>query len=264
MRPFDLTEGQSPLILSFPHSGTDVPEDIAQNLNHEGKKLTDTDWHVSRLYEFAKTKDVTWLQARYSRYVIDLNRDPEGKSLYPGQNTTGLCPLEDFDGKPLWCEGKAPDVHEIKRRAQRYFNPYHEALAAQIIRVKTLHGYAVLYDCHSIRGTVPRLFSGDLPVLNLGTNQGRSCGPALQAGIANILQASPFTHVVNGRFRGGWITRHYAKPNDNVYAVQMEIAQRAYMEECPPWLWRAARAKRLQAVLNDVLEVIQAKAKHIS
>ncbi|MDQ7018581.1 MAG: N-formylglutamate deformylase [Robiginitomaculum sp.] len=253
---FDLVEGETPLILSFPHSGTDVPSDIAQHLGPVGRGLCDTDWHVPRLYDFAREMGVTWLAANISRTVIDLNRDPSSVSLYPGQATTDLCPLETFDGEPLWQAGKAPDADEVERRKEKYFMPYHQGLAEQIARIKARHGFAVLYDCHSIRGTVPRLFEGALPSLNLGTDQGKSCGRLLEQDLSAVLARSSYTHVLNGRFRGGWITRHYGRPKDRVHAVQMEIAQREYMEERPPWLWHEERATALQSTLKDVLEAI--------
>ncbi len=256
MSLFDLDEGETPLILSFPHSGTDIPSDIAQHLSPAGQGLCDTDWHVPRLYDFARDMGVTWLAANISRAVIDLNRDPSGASLYPGQATTGLCPLETFDGEPLWQAGKGPDAGEIERRKEKYFVPYHQALSEQIARIKARHGFAVLYDCHSIRGTVPRLFEGALPSLNLGTDQGKSCDHSLEQGLSAVLVHSPYTHVINGRFRGGWITRHYGRPKDGVQAVQMEIAQREYMDEFPPWKWHEERATALQSTLKEVLGVI--------
>ena len=253
---FDLHEGASPLILSFPHSGTHMPQDIAKTLAPSSKALEDTDWHVPRLYDFAKALDVTWIEARVSRYVIDLNRDPGGASLYPGQTTTALCPLESFAGETLWQQGLAPDEAEIARRKTHFFAPYHDALAAQITRVKARHGFAILYDCHSIRGVVPGLFEGELPTLNLGTNKGQSCAEGLQKMVETVMAKGPFSQVSNGRFRGGWITRHYGRPHENVHALQMELAQRAYMDESPPWRWNAAPATRLQETLGAIVDSI--------
>ncbi len=249
-------EGQSPLILSFPHSGTTLPQDVAGKLNAHGRSLPDTDWHVPKLYGFARDLDVTWVEAAFSRYVIDLNRDPTGVSLYPGRTTTALCPQQSFDGQPIWQEGKAPDEKETARRLERYFLPYHQALAAQIGRVKARHGFAVLYDCHSIKSHIPALFEGALPVLNLGTNDGCACTPKLENRIADILATAPQSMVVNGRFKGGWITRHYGKPRTNVHALQMEIAQSAYMDEGPPFTWQANRAKGVQETLKPVLAAL--------
>ncbi len=253
---FTLHEGASPLILSFPHSGTRIPEDIAQNLTPAGRAVADTDWHVPRLYAFARALDVTWIEAKLSRYVIDLNRAPDGAPLYPGQQTTSLCPHESFTGEPLWQQGRAPDEAETARRLQRYFTPYHDALTAQIDRVKARHGYAILYDCHSIRGTIPRLFDGALPVLNLGTNSGRSCDGGLQNAVETQMAQHPFSQVSNGRFTGGWITRHYGRPEAHVHALQMEIAQHAYMDEAPPWRWDAQKAARLQQALRAIVKTV--------
>ncbi len=256
MSLFKLIEGQSPLILSFPHSGTHIPADIALHLNETGQTMADTDWHVPRLYDFAQSMDVTWVEAQYSRYVVDLNRDPAGASLYPGQATTALCPAESFDGAPLWQMGQVPDEREVARRKDLYFTPYHRGLAAQIERTKDTHSFAVLYDCHSIRGAIPRLFDGDLPVLNLGTYEGRSCAPELQDVVGAAMAQGAQANVVNGRFKGGWITRNYGRPDENVHAIQMEIAQHAYMDETPPWQWREDRAQGLQKTLKDVLNSI--------
>jgi N-formylglutamate amidohydrolase len=253
---FDLLEGDSPLIFSFPHSGTDIPGDIAKGLVSKTQALVDTDWYVPRLYGFARDLGVTWVEAKISRTVIDLNRDPDGHSLYPGQTTTGLCPLESFDGVPLWHEGAAPNNAEIDRRKALFFQPYHQTLFEQIARVKARHGFAILYDCHSIRGTVPRLFDGVLPVLNLGTHSGQSCTEALQTRVGGCLQRFAYPYAINGRFKGGWITRNYGRPDDNVHALQMEIAQHAYMDEAPVCAWHEERAQALQHVLKNVLEMV--------
>ncbi len=231
---------------------------MAQNLTDLAADLPDTDWHVPRLYGFAEALDVTWVEAKMSRYIIDLNRDPSGATLYPGQNSTGLCPVQAFEGPPIWRVGTAPDSEEIERRTRAYFTPYHRALAAQIERVKARHGFAVLYDCHSIRAAIPRLFEGQLPTLNLGTNSGNSCAADLETSLNTILQKSGFDHVTNGRFKGGWITRHYGQPEQNVQAIQMEIAQHAYMEEQMPWVWKAESAQVLQAALAQVLMAVLA------
>ncbi len=257
---FTLHKGASPLILSLPHSGTHVPQDIARNLSQTGRALADTDWHVPRLYAFARAVDVTWIEAKTSRYVVDLNRDPGGASLYPGQASTGLCPRLSFAGEPLWQQHCAPDAEQIAQRKEAFFAPYHAALAAQIERVKARHGFAILYDCHSIRGTVPRLFKGTLPDLNLGTDNGQACDASLQSAVEQVMAAAPFSHVSNGRFRGGWITRHYGRPQEGVHALQMEIAQRTYMDELPPWRWNAHKAELMQECLSAVLDAILAWA----
>jgi len=254
MQPVDVTRRSRPLILSMPHCGTHVPDPLMQRLTPIGRAMPDTDWHIDRLYDFAGELEATVVRANASRYVIDVNRDPEDRSLYPGQATTGLCPTTTFDGDALYAPGDEPDGDEIERRRRDWYAPFHGALAREIERVRSRHGYCLLYDCHSIRSRVPRLFEGTLPVLNVGTNNGESCAPALQeAVVATCAGQDEFDHVVNGRFRGGWITRHYGRPRENVHAVQMELAQRAYMREQPPWDFDEDRAAAIRPLLRSVL-----------
>ncbi len=251
---FDLRRGGSPLVLSIPHCGRELTPGLADRLTPAGQSLVDTDWWLERLYDFGAALDATVISAKLSRYVIDLNRDPAGASLYPGQATTDLIPATTFDGEPLYRAGNELAPSEIEERKRLYFKPYHEALAAEIARVKAQHGLVLLYDCHSIRSVVPRLFVGELPVLNLGTNSGASCDPALQAEIVRTLEeTSAFSHAVNGRFRGGWITRQYGRPAENVHAVQMELACRAYMEETLPFAYDEAKAPVIRMVLLAIL-----------
>lgn len=260
MKIFDLKEGVSPLVISNPHAGTYVPPDIVVRLTDIAKTLRDTDWHIPLLYDFDMLEDTTIISARYSRYVVDLNRPPDNATLYPGQAKLGLCPDTTFDGEALYKQGKAPDDTEIQERRATYWQPYHDALAAQVARVKSIHGYAILYDAHSIKAVVPRLFDGHLPDLNLGTANGRSCAPALEAAAFNIMQHSPYSAVANGRFIGGYITRHYGDPRNNVHALQMEIARDNYMEE-EGFSFNPDRAKKLRTVLYDILDAIQMAAK---
>jgi formiminoglutamase len=227
----EIVRGSAPLLLSIPHTGTEIPSGIEAKLVSPWLARKDTDWWIERLYDFAAGLGATIVRTRMSRTVIDVNRDPSGASLYPGQATTGLCPLTTFDGEPLYRSGSEPDDAEIARRRQRYFDPYHAALAGEIERLRRLHASIVLYDCHSIRSVVPRLFDGELPHMNIGTNSGSSCAPELQAAIEAICEAAPFSWVANGRFKGGWITRRYGRPEAGVHAVQMELACRSYMEE---------------------------------
>lgn len=251
-----VTEGDSPVVLGVPHAGTAVPEDLLARLNDRGRELADTDWWVDRLYRDL-LPGASVVKALFHRYVIDANRDPAGRSLYPGQNTTELCPTTDFDGRPIWRPGEAPGPDEVESRRAAYHAPYHEALAGQIARVKARHGVAVLYDCHSIRSHIPFLFEGELPALNIGDNQGATCAPVIQQAAVEVAQASGFSFVLNGRFKGGWTTRHYGRPGDGVHAVQMEIAQSAYMEERAPWAYRADRAERLRPHLKNLLERLE-------
>lgn len=255
MNPVDITRRNGPLVLSIPHGGTHVPAAIHERLTEIGRELGDTDWHLDRLYDFADELDATVVRANASRYVIDLNRDPSGLSLYPGLATTGLCPTVTFDGKPLYAEGEEPDPREIDARRKEWYEPYHSALFEEIERVRALHGYALLYDCHSIRSNIPRLFDGELPVLNIGTNHGESCARDMEAVVLEACGAQPrYSYVLNGRFRGGWITRHYGRPAENVHALQMELAQRAYMHEHPPWPFDDGRAASIRPILRQVLQ----------
>lgn len=254
MKPVDIFEGASPIILGQPHGGTFIPDDIRNSLNDTGKAIADTDWHITQLYD-GLLEGATIVAANFHRYVIDANRDPTGQSLYPGQNTTGLCPFTDFDGLEIYRDGAEPDIDEIEARRKTYHEPYHAALAAQIVRVRQLHGIAILYDCHSIRSDIPYLFEGQLPVFNIGTNDGATCAPELEKIVADTCQAADgFDAVVNGRFRGGWTTRHYGKPETGVHAIQMELAQRTYMDEVAPWNYREDLADQLRPHLAKLLQ----------
>lgn len=261
MAAFEVKRGSSPVILGFPHTGTDVPADIRERLNDNGRILADTDWHIHALYE-GLLENVTTVRATFHRYVIDANRDPEGVSLYPGQNTTGLVPETDFDGTPIWKDGQAPTEDDIAARLRDFHAPYHAALAAEIARVKEIHGVAVLYDCHSIRSHIPFLFEGTLPDFNIGTDMGRTCDPAIEAVTAEVAgKAEGYTSILNGRFKGGWTTRHYGRPETGVHAIQMELAQSTHLaSEAPPFAYDAAKASRLRDHLKTILERIEAVA----
>jgi N-formylglutamate deformylase len=254
--------GDAPLLVSFPHTGLNIPAECAAALVSFPLARHDADRHIDKLYAFAAELGATTVHTALSRTVIDVNRDPSGVSLYPGQVTTGLTPTETFDGMPLYREGAAPDVAEIERRKQRYFAPYHAALAEELARLRTLHPRVVLYDCHSIRSVIPRLFPGELPVFNIGTNVGKSCDPHLEAEVARICAASRWSSVVNGRFTGGYITRTYGRPADGIHAVQMELAMRGYLpnEDDPP-PWDPEFAKPIQQTLRAVLEACLAFAR---
>jgi len=244
--------GSAPLIVSVPHAGTAIPDDIAAGLISHDRGVHDADFYVDRLYGFATELGATVVRTAISRTVIDVNRDPSGASLYPGQATTGLCPTETFDGEPLYRDGLEPDVREIERRRANYFMPYHDAITAEIARLRTEHPRVVLYDAHSIRSVVPRLFDGALPQFNIGTNSGASCAPALTRAVEAACGPS---QVTDGRFRGGWITRHYGDAKKGVHAIQMELAMRGYLDEALSWPppWDAAIAAPLQRTLGAVL-----------
>jgi N-formylglutamate deformylase len=249
-----LHRGAAPLLVSLPHDGSEIPADIASRLVPEARRAPDTDWHVSRLYAFARELGASILVPRYSRYVVDLNRPPDDVSLYPGQNTTGLCPIVQFSGEPVYLDGQNPSADEVLARVDTYWRPYHETLQAELARIRAEHGRAVLWEGHSIRAVVPFLFEGRLPDFNLGTAGGASCGLALQARLATILGAQDaFTHVVNGRFKGGYITRQYGSPADGVDAVQLELAQLNYMDE-DSFDYVEERAVHVQALIRRLLE----------
>jgi formiminoglutamase len=253
MSPVEITRGSSPVILGFPHTGTHVPPDIWERLNDEGRKLRDTDWHVHTLYH-GLLPEATTVRATFHRYVIDVNRDPSGDSLYPGQNTTGLVPLTDFDNQPIWKKGSEPTARDVDERLEAFHAPYHMVLEAEIDRVLAEHGIAILYDCHSIRSHCPFLFEGQLPDLNIGTDDGRTCAPALELAVIDVCSgAEGYSHVVNGRFRGGWTTRHYGRPENNVHAIQMELAQATYLKSEEPPFDYDAKAEKLRVHLGAIL-----------
>jgi N-formylglutamate deformylase len=264
LQPFQLTQGQLPLLISIPHLGTHIPQALAAQMTPEAERLVDTDWHLDCLYEFAATMGASVIQARYSRYVIDLNRPPTGESLYPGQTTTGLCPTETFRGEPLYRAGSEPDAAEIARRREVYWQPYHDALAVELARLRQLHGQVLLWDAHSIASVLPRLFEGKLPDLNFGTASGASCDVQVLQAVLQRLKAQPFTQVVNGRFKGGYITRHYGQPNVGTHAIQLELCQSLYMKEIEPFDYQPDIARKLQPALQRMLlAAVAALPRHL-
>lgn len=220
--------GTTPLLVSVPHDGWRIPNAIVQEMTGAARGIPDTDWHVSQLYEFARKLGASMLVANFSRYVVDLNRPADDTALYPDQPATGLVPMQTFAGEPLYSSSRAIDV---KARIERYWRPYHDRLAAVLESLRKRHGYALLWDAHSIPSHVPALFDGELPVLNLGTYDGRSCATAIKAAVERVAVESPYESVSDARFKGGYITRHYGQPDDDVHAIQLELAQRAYMNE---------------------------------
>jgi formiminoglutamase len=249
----DVTIGQGPLVLAQPHGGIEIPPAIYQRLNPEGQARADTDWHISRLYA-GLLDDATIVSTPIHRYVIDANRDPTDESLYPGQSTTSLCPTTSFEGTPIYLDGQAPSADEIAQRQRDYHQPYHDALREQLERVRQKHGYAILYDCHSIRSIVPYFFTGRLPDFNIGSYGGSSCNSAIEQAVErHCRNASSYSYVVNGRFKGGWTTRHYGQPHQGYHAIQMELAQCNYMQEQAPWNYDADKAHKLRAILAGLL-----------
>jgi len=249
---FRFTPGSMPMLLSIPHGGTDIPDEVADRYAPSAAARADTDWHLARVYDFADEMGISTLAARWSRYLIDLNRPPEDTNLYPGQDTTGLCPVDTFTREPLYLPGRAPDATETARRLERYWQPYHKQLQAELDRLLALHGRVVLWDAHSIASRVPRFFDGRLPDLNFGTADGRSCSLQLQGALMNVAAAQDrFSFVFNGRFKGGHITRRYGDPARGVHAVQLEMCQCLYMNEAPPFAYRPDVAARVQPLLRE-------------
>jgi formiminoglutamase len=263
----EIQRGTEPLVVAFPHTGTDIPPELDGAFVSPWLARKDADWWIDQLYGFAPELGATAIRTRLSRSVIDCNRDPSGASLYPGQTTTGLCPTETFDGEPLY-PGSGPDDAEIQRRRALYFDPYHAALAAELARLRAIHPHVVLYDAHSIRSHVPRVFAGELPQFNIGTNGGQTCANALADAVSAICGASGHSHVRDGRFKGGWTTRHYGRPTDGIHAIQMELAMRGYMAEPAqpdPDNWPApiAAAPAVLPTLKQIIEACLAFAKGI-
>lgn len=252
----EVQRGNGPIILGLPHTGTDVPDDVRSRLNPRGLALADTDWNIHRLYDGLRD-DVTFVRTPVHRYVIDVNRGPDDASLYPGQNTTGLCPVTDFDGAAIYRKGSEPDAQEVEQRRALYHMPYHAVLSTELERVKSHNGVAILYDCHSIRSRIPFLFDGNLPDFNIGTNSSTSCAISLEKTVQEICAAQTrYSLVTNGRFKGGWTTRHYGRPNDGIHAIQMELAQSTYMHETAPWTYDTTKAERLRDILKRILNAL--------
>ncbi|MDO8418640.1 MAG: N-formylglutamate deformylase [Rubrivivax sp.] len=254
-----LRRGTRPLLVSLPHVGTLIPADQRHRYTERALQVEDTDWFLDRLYAFAADLGASLIVPRHSRYLVDLNRPSENTPMYAGQNNTELCPTRHFTGEPLYREGQAPDEAEIHRRVALYWQPYHDALHDELARLRAAHGHAVLFDSHSIKSELPWLFEGTLPHMNLGTVGGTSCSPALRDALAAELAGQQvYTHVVDGRFKGGHITRRYGRPQHGVHAVQLEMCWRAYMDEAPPYRWHEARAAEVTPLLRRLVQAMLA------
>jgi N-formylglutamate deformylase len=256
MEPFRFRRGSAPLLVSMPHVGTHIPDSLLRHMTPVARRLDDTDWHVDRLYDFLDDLGVSVLAATHSRYVVDLNRPPDDAPLYPGQDTIGLVPLDTAAREPLYAPGALPTQDEIAARVEAWWKPYHAKLVEELARIQARHGYALLWDAHSIASVLPRFFEGRLTDLNLGTARGQSCGPGVgEALLAMARKAKGYSAVLDGRFVGGYITRRYGRPAEGVHAVQLELAQRTYMEELePPYRFRDDRARRLRTHLRALIE----------
>lgn len=252
-RLFNLEKGSLPLLVSVPHCGTCIPESIRARLTPEAQRQPDADWHLDRLYAFVREMGGSLLTATHSRYVIDLNRPPNDESLYPGQTTTGLCPRETFRGNPVYMTDEVVDSTEMSERRRIYWDPYHDALKDELARLRQVHEHVLLWEAHSIASVLPRLFEGRLPDFNFGTLEGKTCSPAVQAAIEEGVKDYGYSWVFNGRFKGGYITRHYGSPDSGVHAVQLEMAQSVYMNENYPYSYEEPLAGKLEQVLADLM-----------
>ena len=254
---FHLTQGTTPLLISIPHVGTQIPDDQKHRYMPRALAVEDTDWYLDRLYAFAGELGASLLVPNESRYLIDLNRPRENTPMYAGSNNTELCPTRHFTGEPLYREGQAPDEAEIRRRVAHYWQPYHDAIGSELARLRAAHGHAVLFDAHSIKSELPWLFDGTLPHMNLGTAEGRSCAPSLRAALGHALAAQQrYSHIVDGRFKGGHITRGFGQPAEGVHAVQLEMCWRAYMDEGPPPGWSDVRAAEVTPLLTTLVRTL--------
>ena len=257
--PYRFRQGSGVLLVSMPHAGTFVPHSVGRDFNDVAALRPDTDWHMPRLYDFLGELDASVIVASHSRYVVDVNRPPGGENLYPGRDTPRLCPVDTFDCQPLYREGGEPAPDEIARRVETLWKPYHRRLAAELERIRAQHGVAVLWDAHSIVSRAPRLFEGRLPDFNLGTADDASCDPKLSNALAAALKRhAGYTSVLNGRFKGGYITRRFGRPAEGVHAVQLEMVQCLYMDEAPPYAFRDDLAARVRPILREQLEICSA------
>lgn len=252
---FDFHLGSTPILMSIPHLGIALPSDIRKSMNEDAKKVPDTDWDLDRLYDFTLDFGTHVISARYSRYVVDLNRPGDGTPLYTDQTTTGLVPLETFAGAPIYLSGQEPSAKEIERRKALYWRPYHQKIAETLAAIKAQHGFAILFDCHSIKSMVPRLFEGKLPDLNLGTADGASCAPSLRQFIQEAMnKQTDMTVAIDGRFKGGFITRNYGQPEENIHAYQMEHSTSIYMDEEPELIWNEEKASEARSILQSIFK----------
>ena len=257
METFRFQPGETPVLLSIPHVGTVVPPDIAATMTDAALAVPDTDWHLDRLYHFAPALGIGFLKPIFSRYVIDLNRAPDGGILYPGASNTELCPLTTFDHQPVYRPGREPDAAEVQRRIGTFWRPYHEQLNGELLALKKRFGVAVLFDAHSIRSRVPRFFDGQIQDFNLGTADGASASPALVGRLMNVLTATgQYSSVQNGRFKGGFITRHYGNPADDIHSIQLELSQTTYMDEEAPYGFREDAARQVRPTLERLMALI--------
>lgn len=248
------TAPKVPILLSVPHCGTEFPQELkGQYKQHLINAPDDTDWFVNRLYDFAASMGITMIHSTFSRWVIDLNRDPESKPLYTdGRIITALCPSTTFAGESIYNdERKEVDQAEVKRRLGIYYAPYHDQLAKKIFELKNKFGKVLLWECHSIRKFVPTVHTEKFPDLILGSNDGKSAAPGIIETTLEHLGKSPFTLKHNHPFKGGYITRHFGNPSENAHALQLEMTKVNYMDDSE-LNYDGARAEAVRKVLMKV------------
>lgn len=254
---FKFTPGTTPLLIDVPHAGTHIPDKLKARMTAVADELPDTDWHIDKLYDFAPGMGASMLVATHSRFVIDLNRAPDNASLYPGQDVEGLLPLGTGRRDSVYKTGEEPDADEVAERCDTYWRPYHKRLKEALEEIKAKHGYALLWDAHSIKSRLPRYFNGKLWDLNIGTNHSKSCSPELEDRLKQVaVGLAGYTHIMNGRFVGGYITRHYGDPANGVHAVQLEQSWATYMNEEPPYAYNNDLARRVRPVIQRFLRTM--------
>lgn len=252
--PYLFVQGKAPILISIPHMGQEIPQDIKARMTPVAHQVPDTDWHLDIMYDFAREMGASLLHARYSRYVVDLNRPPTDDNLYPGQTKTGLYPEYAFRGEPLYLDGQGVTEQEKPQRLEKYWKPYHQKLQQALKDIRDQHGKVMLWEAHSIASVLPRLFPGKLPDLNIGTDNGKACDADMLAAIENSLADCPFSWVSNGRFKGGYITRQYGNPSEGIHAIQLEMCQSTYMNEDYPFEYRPAVANKVKPYVQGMVE----------
>ena len=254
---FRLSEGNVPLLVNMPHLGTAIPTEIADRMTDIGRSSIDTDWHLDLLYNFLADLGAWTMAARHSRYVVDVNRHPDNVQLYANMSTPGLVPIETFHDEPLYLPDKESDADDIAERRERYWGPYHDALGDTLNRIRSAHGLAVLFDCHSIRSLVPRYSEERLPDLNVGTADLTTCAPELRNAVVESLQNdSGYSIAVDAIFKGGYIPRHYGRPSEGIHAFQLELSMATYMDEDRPPLFNEQKARRIRPILKGMVETV--------
>jgi N-formylglutamate deformylase len=246
----------APILLSIPHCGTAFPKELINEYEPElYKEQDDTDWFVDQLYDFANAMGITTISAVYSRWVIDLNRHPENRDLYSdGRLITGLCPVTNFLGNAIYKDGrKSIAEDEIQRRLAAYYLPYHQKIAEHLMALKERFGQVLLWDCHSIRKSLPALHKEPFSDLIISDADGQSSAAKLSDTAFLHLSSSTYSVKRNYPFKGGYITRHFGKPKENQHAIQLEMSKNVYMDDLEK-TYVDKKAQKIQTLLKSTLE----------